>query len=163
MKQQNIHWIIEECGKNHLGIAQIAYILGTVEHETARTFEPVREAFWRTELWRKDNLRYFPYYGRGFVQLTWKVNYLAYSHILGLVGTPDDLVTNPDVALSVPVATFILVHGFKKGTFTGKAIGSYISQDNKNIDFINARQVINGLDRAKDIARLAQLWYAKLK
>jgi hypothetical protein len=49
----------------------MAYVLATTQWETAQTFKPVREAFWKDEEWRRVNLaRYYPYYGRGFVQLT---------------------------------------------------------------------------------------------
>ena len=54
---------------------QVAYVLATTEWETAHTFKPVKEAFWLSESWRKNHLHYYPYYGRGFVQLTWKNNY----------------------------------------------------------------------------------------
>jgi hypothetical protein len=52
------------------------------------------------------------------------------------------------------IAVFILVHGFKTGTFTGRKISDYINERKK--DFFNARRCINGLDRAADIARLAE-------
>ena len=47
-------------------------VLATVEWETNKTFQPVREAYWLNEDWRRAHLKYYPYYGRGFVQLTWK-------------------------------------------------------------------------------------------
>src|SRR5262245_39782274 len=56
-------------------LAFTAYALATASHETAHTMQPVREAFWLSEDWRKANLRYHPFYGRGYVQLTWKANY----------------------------------------------------------------------------------------
>lgn len=54
--------------------------IATIAIETAHTFKPVREAFWlddqlgheRAEQWRANNLRYYPYYGRGHIQLTWQ-------------------------------------------------------------------------------------------
>ena len=70
---------------------QWAYIFATVFHETNATFLPVREAYWMSEDWRKRNFRYYPYYGRGFVQITWEANYLTYKKLLGI-----DLVKNPD-------------------------------------------------------------------
>jgi hypothetical protein len=44
-----------------------AGVVATTKIETASTFEPVREAFWVGEAWRKENLRYWPYYGRGYL------------------------------------------------------------------------------------------------
>ena len=42
----------------------LAYMLATTFHETARTMLPVREAYWLSEDWRKQHLRYWPWYGR---------------------------------------------------------------------------------------------------
>ena len=122
--------------------------IATTAIETASTFRPVREAFWLSEDWRRRNLRYYPYYGRGFVQITWKNNYEKYSKLLGV-----DLVNNPDLAMEPGIALFILVHGFKTGTFTGRKISDYINRG--QTDFVNARRCINGRDHADDIARLA--------
>jgi predicted chitinase len=155
-KQAVMDAIKAECKAHDIGLKpQIAYVLATVEWETAQTFKPVREAFWLTEDWRKLNLRYYPYYGRGYVQLTWRNNYEKYSAILGV-----DLVTEPDNALDPKVALFVLVHGFKTGAFTGRKIGDFISE--QQTDFINARRCINGRDRAHDIEKLATKYLGTL-
>ena len=52
------------------------------------------------------------------------------------------------------IALFVLVHGFKTGTFTGRKITDYINDF--ETDFINARRRINGTDRAHEIAELAE-------
>jgi peptidoglycan hydrolase-like protein with peptidoglycan-binding domain len=71
-KEQAIELIIQECKKQDIGLgSQIAYVLATVQWETAQTFKPVKEAFWHDEAWRQNHFRYFPYYDRGYVQLTW--------------------------------------------------------------------------------------------
>jgi predicted chitinase len=129
--------------------AQIAYVLASVQWETAQTFQPVREAYWRNETWRQINLAYQPYYGRGYVQLTWHNNYQKYSDILSL-----DLVNNPDLALEPNVALFVLVHGLKTGSFTGRKITDYINDS--TTDFVGARRCINGTDKANEIAKIAQ-------
>jgi len=135
---------------------QTAYVLATVELETATTFEPVREAFWKSEEWRKQHLaRYYPYYGRGYVQITWRANYKKFSDLLGL-----DLVNEPDLALDPAVAIQVLIIGFRDGLFTTKKIGDYINEH--RTDFRNARRCINGLDRADHIAALAERWLKKL-
>jgi hypothetical protein len=122
-KEGTINAIKWECKAQDIGLnTQIAYVLATVQWETAQTFKPVREAFWRSEDWRKNNFRYYPYYGRGYVQLTWKNNYQKYSQILEV-----DMVNNPDLAMDHNIALFILVHGFKTGTFTGRKITDYIT------------------------------------
>jgi len=151
-----IRAIAEECQVQAIGLKpQIAYVVATAEWETARTFQPVREAFWKSEAWRRENLRYYPYYGRGFVQLTWQRNYATYGHILGV-----DLVNDPDRAMDPAIGKFILVHGFKTGAFTGRKISDYVND--RKTDFVNARRCINGMDHAADIARLAKKYLATL-
>ena len=154
-KEGVIEAIKWECGVQDIGLkSQIAYAVATVEWETARTFKPVREAFWLSEEWRKENLRYFPYYGRGYVQLTWEKNYQKYAEILGI-----DLVGKPDLAMDENVALFVLVHGFKTGAFTGRKITDYINES--MTEFVDARRCINGTDHDEDIANLAEK-YLKL-
>lgn len=136
--------------------AQVAYILATALHETNKTMEPVKEAYWLSETWRKNNLRYYPYYGRGFVQLTWKANYKKYSKILDI-----DLVSDPDKVMDPDISAFIIVHGMKHGTFTGKSLDDFITKN--SIDFYNARKIINGLDKARTIETLAKSYLTKLQ
>jgi LysM repeat protein/predicted chitinase len=150
--------IITECHRQGVTMkAQIAYVLATTQHETAGSFQPVREAYYlgaRAEAYRQT-LRYYPYYGRGYVQLTWQNNYAKYGQLLHI-----DLVGNPDLALQPNVALFILVHGMKNGTFTGVGLSRYINIS--GIDFVNARRIVNGLDAAYSIANLAQNWLRTL-
>ncbi len=155
-KEGTIKAIKWECKAKGIGLrTQIAYVLATTEWETAQTFKPVRESYWLSEDWRKQNLRYFPYYGRGYVQLTWKDNYSKYSQILGV-----DLANNPDKAMANNIALFILVHGFKTGAFTGRKITDYIN--NNVTDFVKARRCINGTDKAHEIASLANKYLPTL-
>lgn len=145
--------IVWECEQHGLILNnQKAYVLATTEWETARTFRPVKEAYWRTENWRRENLRYFPYYGRGYVQLTWRTNYVKYGQILGI-----DLVANPDMALNPNVALFILCHGMARGMFTGHRLDRYLN--GSKTDYYNARRVVNGLDKAREIEALAQKYW----
>jgi predicted chitinase len=144
-----IRW---ECDQHGLTLpTQKAYVLATVEHETARTFRPLEEyGKGRGRPYGKiDPQTGKAYYGRGFVQLTWRNNYQKYSKILGV-----DLVNRPELACDPNVALFILVHGFRHGTFTGKNLAQYVN--NRQTDWINARRVINGTDQAGHIAALAR-------
>jgi hypothetical protein len=153
-KQGTVEAIKWECRAQDIGLdTQAAYVLATTQWETNQTFEPVREAYWLSEEWRKSNLRYYPYYGRGFVQLTWKKNYEKYSKILGV-----DMVAEPDIAMRPNVALFVLVHGFKTGAFTGRKITDYI--DETKTDFVQARRCINGTDKAHEIADIAKTFLA---
>lgn len=141
--------IAKLCGQLGIGLKpQIAYVWATAQWETAHTFDPVKEAFWLSENWRKNNLRYYPYYGRGYVQLTWRRNYREYQDVL-----VEKLINNPDLALDKKIALFVLVHGFKLGTFTGRRIEQYINEN--KTDFKNARKCINGLDKWKEIKEIA--------
>jgi hypothetical protein len=143
--------IVRTCKALGLGLkAQIAYVLATAEWETNHTFKPVREAYWvaNAEAWRKSHLKYYPYYGRGYVQLTWKDNYDQYGEILGL-----DLVTHPDMALDPYGSLFVIVQGFKIGAFTRHKLVEYVNEH--RTDFVGARFCINGQDKAAEIAKLA--------
>jgi peptidoglycan hydrolase-like protein with peptidoglycan-binding domain len=140
---------------------QIAYIIATVEHETAGSFEPVREGYYlgepEAENYRRTLIEYYPYYGRGYVQLTWNYNYRTYSNLTGL-----DLINNPDLAMRPDVALFVIVHGMKNGTFSkhGYSLDYFTSDD--GFDFVGARQTVNNTDKASDIAAIAQSWTANL-
>lgn len=125
----------------------LAYILATALWETNRTMQPVREAYWESEEWRKENLRYYPFYGRGYVQLTWKDNYQKLGALLYL-----DLVTNPDLALDPAIAADVIFIGMERALFTGVGLGRYFSDTVE--DPINARRIVNGTDHAGDIAAL---------
>src|SRR5262249_35850802 len=139
-------------------LTQIAYVLATADHETNHTFKPVTEAYWLPDpdaYLKKHHKDYYPYYGRGYVQLTWKNNYEKYGQLL-----EKDLVGHPELALKPEIAVFVLVHGFRTGTFTGRKITAYINAG--KTDFRNARRCINGLDKADQIAKLAQTHLAHL-
>lgn len=150
--------IVEECRKFGCLRNQAAYILATAYHETAHTMRPVVEAYWveNAEAWRKKNLRYYPYHGRGFVQLTWKANYIKAGKELGV-----DFVAYPDQLLEPNNSAKILVKGSMEGWFTGKGIPDYITLQKS--DFKGARRVINGTDKAAQIANLAKRYDEILK
>ena len=150
MIKETMQKIIDECAKQ--GVTkpeQIQYVLATVKHETNGTFKPIKEAYWLSEEWRKKNLYYYPYYGRGFVQITHKENYKKFGKLLKI-----DLIKNPDLALEFDNALFILVYGMKHGVFTSKKLDDYFNESGS--DFIGARKIINGTDKAKKIALYAQ-------
>ncbi len=136
---------------------QQAYGLATAEHETGGTFDPVREGHHlgaRADRWRRS-LRYYPFYGRGFIQLTWMSNYRKFSTLLGV-----DLVGDPDLALEPERAAWIMAYGLKHGTFTGHKLEDYITA--ARCDFRNARRCVNALDRADHIAGLARVWLPRM-
>lgn len=150
-KNEVIKAIINEGKKQGMCSCQIAYALATIDHETNNTFKPVVEAYWLSEEWRKNNLRYYPFHGRGFIQITWKYNYQKYSYILN-----KNLVDNPDLALDPQISLFIAIHGMVNGIFTHSKVSDFINESKK--DFYNARRVINGLDKANTIADLTKFY-----
>lgn len=150
--------IVSTCKAYGLLRNQAAYVLATVEHETNGTFMPVREAYWvkNAETWRSRNLRYYPWYGRGFVQLTWKANYLEAGEKIGV-----DLIKDPDAAMQPDHAAKILVLGMVEGWFTGKKLSDYITLQSS--EFVSARRIINGTDKDDEIAALAMKYDAELR
>lgn len=134
----------------------LAYILATAKWETAHTMLPIREMGSQAYLGGK---RYWPWIGRGYVQLTWKANYEKFrEEVKILFGV--DIIENPDAALIPEVAAYICFEGMLNGTFTGKSLMDYFNDAVS--DWINARKIINGLDRATQIAGIAKLFHAVL-
>lgn len=149
LKQEQVaplEWLVQRLEAEPWPRQHLAYMLATVKHETADTFLPVREAYWLSEDWRRRNLRYWPWYGRGFVQLTWQRNYERAARELGL----PRLATEPDEALEPEVAYQVMVAGMRQGWFTGKRLADYPG------DYRNARRIINGLDKADLVASHAR-------
>lgn len=153
--------------------AALAYVLATALHETAGTMQPVAEyggAAYKTRLYDVrgsnpqrairqgndqpgDGVRYA---GRGYVQLTWKNNYRLAGEKLGI-----DLVAAPDRALEPEIAALILVRGMLAGWFSGRRLGQYITAT--TADFVRARAIVNGTDKAQAIAAKARLWLTGLR
>lgn len=148
--------IINTCKKHGLLRNQAAYVLATAKWETAHTMKPVVEAYWKSEAWRRKNLRYYPWHGRGFVQLTWQENYQKAAKKLG-----KPLDQKPELALEPAIAAEVLVRGMMEGWFTGKGLMSYITL--RRSDFINARRIVNGTDKAREIAAIAKEYDVALK
>jgi len=83
-------------------------------------------------------------------------NYQRFQKITGL-----PLVSEPNLVIEdFGLSCFVLVYGFKKGTFTGRKITDYIG--NGKVDFIGARRCINGTDRDSLIAGYARDWLKQL-
>jgi hypothetical protein len=139
--------ILDEWERRNLhDLRWLAYILATAWHETAQRMQPIEE------FGRGRGKAYAPtYYGRGFVQITWERNYARLSDVIGV-----DLVTHPEKALEMDNAIQILFEGMIDGLFTGKKLSDYFG---KHADWRGARAIVNGKDRAADIASYAQkIW-----
>ena len=147
--------ILEACRAEGATRAQAAYICATAYWETNRQMKPVEEAYWLSQDWRRKNLRYFPWHGRGYVQLTWERNYVFAGQELGL-----DLTTDPAAVMEPKTAALILVRGSLHGWFTGRKLTEFVGLG--RCDFKEARRVINGTDKASAIAALAHEYDAAL-
>lgn len=90
----------------------------------------------------------YKYRGRGY-QLTGRKNYTKTSKALGR-----DLVNDPELANDPFIAFDAFTWGIFNGIYTGKKLTDYINPTKK--DYKNARRTYNGLDRADEIARIAQ-------
>lgn len=164
----------------------LAYALATAHHETGRKMTPVLENLnYSADGLRKTFPKYFSaadaakyarkpeaianraygsrmgngpeasgdgwkYRGRGLVQITGRTNYATYG-----------IANDPDKALDQDVAVAIMFDGMTSGKFTGKKLSDYFDSD--TTDWVNARKIINGLDRADDIAKLAKQFYAAIQ
>lgn len=135
----------------------LAYIFATTYWETARTMQPIAEyGKGRGRRYGQPEANGKVYYGRGFVQLTWGYNYKTMGAILGV-----DLYNNPDLAMDLHIATQILFEGMLRGSFTGKALRHYFTDDKS--DWLNARRIINGTDKMQQIAQIALVFFEAIK
>lgn len=138
----------------------MAYMLATVKHECANTWQPIEEYGKgkdrpygkKVKVQRPDGSSAFvAYYGRGYVQLTWPENYSRLGQALGLGET---LALYPERALEPQIAYRILSYGMRRGAFTAKKLADYIND--ALCDYKNARRIINGLDQASLIKGYAE-------
>jgi len=133
-------WEYQAGGTPMTDMRWLAYMLATVYHETAYKMWPVTEYGSDSYLQGKP---YWPFVGRGFVQLTWEDNYRHASAALSLIDDRD-LVDHPEVALDSLISARILFRGCGEGWFTGRRLNDYFNEEED--DPVNARQIINGND-----------------
>lgn len=166
--------ILDACAG--LPVSWTAYALATAWHETAHTLQPIKEyggpkyfhrmydplgerpklAKANGNIHAGDGVKFC---GRGYVQLTWRSNYDRAGKKLGV-----DLVGNPDLAMDPTIAAGILRHGMKDGWFTGKSFASYLPAGKATqAQFVSARRIINGTDKASLIASYAVQFQSALE
>lgn len=158
-----INIICSACGEAGWGVSWTAYALATAYWETNKTMQPVEEAYYlgaKAEAHRKT-LRYYPWHGRGYPQLTWEKNYRWADSELGLNGA---LLKDPSLMLTPEVAAPTMVRGMEQGAFTGKGLRDYLPAHGPATfeQFKQARRIINGTDRAAEIANIALRFQAAL-
>ena len=142
-----LNFLVDKLESDTFTLPQAAYVLATVKWESANTFQPIKEKRARpgTKL-RATQDRYWNTgaYGRGLVQITWPKNYEKF-------GMPDPV--DYDLALKPEKAYLILSVGMREGMFTGKKLSDYVND--RETDYHDARRVVNGTDRADEIASIA--------
>lgn len=138
-------WPLVYAALQEFGIADeptLTAALATIGVETG-TFLPVREGWWLdrdyghewAEAYRRHEFRYYPYYGRGLIQLTWLSNYERAEEELGIVGLYD----NPDLALRQDHSALIFAWYF--ATHGGSPL---IPQAARQGRWIEVRRLVNG-------------------
>ncbi len=159
--------IIEACAG--WPVAWTAYALATACLETAGTMKPIKEyggtAYFRrmydpqgsrpkkaAELGNTVPGDGAMFAGRGYVQLTGRTNYAKAQSKLGV-----PFIGNPDLAMEPTHAAAIMREGMQAGWFTTRKLSDYLPQVGKATaaQFKEARRIINGTDRAADIASYA--------
>lgn len=130
---------------SRITLDQFAYVLATIFHETGAKMVPVREGGGEAYLRTK---KYYPWVGEGLVQVTWEENAKRFG-----AKKPGDL-------MSWPIALFACFEGMTKGIFTRKRLDDYIRLGQR--DYVGARRIINGTDRALMIAGYASAFRTAL-
>jgi hypothetical protein len=115
----------------------LAYMLATVFWETAKTMQPIRERGGEKYLRSK---KYYPWVGEGLVQTTWEGNHRKFG------------ATAPGQLMEWPACLVPLFDGMLKGMFTTRALKHYFNATAD--DPIGARKIINGTDKAREIAKI---------
>jgi len=155
-----------EQGRETDDLRFLAYMLATAHHETGGRMRPVRETFAASDAvaiarldtafaegrlpqvsapyWRRDEDGR-SWLGRGLVQITHRRNYERLSALTGI-----DLVERPERAMDMAVSVEILFAGMLQGAFTGRRLAEHFSAG--QADWVGARRIVNGLDRAERVA-----------
>ena len=157
--EQNLPLILTQCLRDGVhNRNQIAYVFATAEHESHFGRFMIELASGDDYEHRSDLGNNQPgdgqrFKGRGFVQITGRINYSHWSKRLGI-----DLIGKPELASRPDIAAQILVQGMRDGSFTGLKLADFVGND-----FVSARKIINGLDRAQQIANIATAYAEALK
>ena len=131
-----------------LDLRWLAYMLATTYHETSQEMWPIEEYGKGAGMpyGAPDSETGQTYYGRGYVQLTWKDNYARATAELELTGL-DDLVVHAANALDPVIAAKVMYRGMYRGWFRSDSKGPqtlprYFSATAN--DAYTAREIING-------------------
>jgi len=153
LQVDTIDAVLNECEAQGISdVRQVAYIMATGYWEAHNPKKPELRLTPMKEFGGEAYLKgkkYYPYVGMGLSQLTWLDNYKKEGKRLNI-----DLVGHPELILEIPIAANSHVYCMSHGSYTGKKLSDYIND--KKCDFINARRIVNGTDRAEEVAAIAQ-------
>ena len=129
-------------------LRHLSYPLATTAHETGFTMQPIEEYGKGSgmEYGKKDPETGQTYYGRGYVQLTWRDNYRRADKELGFEGD-DSCEWHAENALVPELAAEIILQGMSEGWFRSDDAGvhnldRYFNEDTD--DPVGAREIVNG-------------------
>lgn len=140
-----------EADEHLTDVRWLAYMFATIQRECGGTYQPIEEYGKGKGKPYGALINGIGYWGRGYVQLTWLDNYKKFQKILNI-----PLVAQPELALTSTIAYQIMSHGMRHGSFTGVGLIKYINGD--KCDYLHCRRIINGLDNAAEIAKVAE-WF----
>lgn len=171
---QNMEAILNEAEERCLDLRQLAYILGTIYWETGRTMAPVEEIGKgrNYDYGKKLDMGQGPgkripylipdkiYYGRGHSQVTWLTNYKKLTVAAKAEGKNWDFVNKPELLLEIEPSVWATFYAMTTGLYTGKKLSQYFNS--AVTDWVNSRKIVNGLDKAAEIAEISKKFYAGL-
>lgn len=157
-----------------IGNKQFAYILATIYHETGivqnkqliRTFQPVEEMgkgkgrVYGSKIKHSGEDYDLPdkiYYGRGHTQNTWFEIYEKLTVLAKKQGHDWDFLNRPELLLQMQPSLWATFTAMQIGLYTGRKLSDYINT--QKCDYVNARRIINGTDKAELIAGYANQFY----
>lgn len=160
--------LFDECEKQGVtDIRQIAYIFATVYHEVNKTMMPIEEYGKGKNRTYGHKVKYSGkpyvepdkiYYGRGHTQNTW---YEIYEKLTKVNPNGWDFLNKPELLLQLQPSIWATVYAMRTGLYTGKKLSWYIG--GSECDFMNARRIINGTDKAEMIMGYANKFLAALQ
>ncbi|MBO9451435.1 hypothetical protein J7426_14270 [Tropicibacter sp. R16_0] len=166
-QRQPLDQILDEAVRRARRLQETAYVLATGYHETGRFKhdEEIGQGQGRpygieVHLYSHKKVAYF---GRSWPQHTWLGNYAKMSIAASLeFQRPIDFVNNPDLIKDDPALEgWAMWEGFVTGMWTGKNLADYFSED--HADYVEARRIVNGTDKAELIAGYAREFEAGLR
>jgi hypothetical protein len=126
---------------------QISYAKAEVDYGCGTTAR--RKPYARDCGCRNDGDGY-KYRGRGFVQITWKINYQKFNGVKGI-----NFSDNPEKMLDFDILIGVMVEGMEQGLFSrGNKLSKYFNETTK--DYLGARYIINSTDKNTIIAGYAE-------